>query len=57
MKNSFVKILRGMYHAPACIWHYLRCKIVFGKIGTHTCILPPFTVQGGGGYSLVIKRL
>jgi len=57
MKNSFVKVLYRMYHAPACIYHYVRCKMIFGKIGTHTYISPPFTVQGGGGYSLVIKRL
>lgn len=53
ISKLFYLILR----LPWSVYRYMRCRVVFGKIGAHTHVLPPFTVQRGGEFLLAIKLL
>lgn len=48
MNNNIYTLFYRIFRLPWSIYRYMRCRVVFGKIGKHTYVLPPFTVEGGG---------
>lgn len=49
MNSNIYKLFYRIFRLPWSVYRYMRCRVVFGKIGEHTHVLPPFTVQRGRG--------